>query len=183
MHLTLPNCEVRSWQTSDARSLALHANSRKIWINLRDAFPHPYTLKDARAFIRTALRDRPECMFAIDVRGDAVGGIGFALHRDVERVSAEIGYWLGEEFWGRGITTTALKAVTDFAIQTHHLTRVYAVPYEWNSASFRVLEKAGYALEGRMRRSALKDGKIIDQLLYAYCVAPPGKPSAKSRRP
>jgi Acetyltransferases, including N-acetylases of ribosomal proteins len=176
MHLPLTNCEVRSWQTSDARSLTLHANSRKIWINLRDAFPHPYTLKDARAFIRAALKDRPESMFAIVVGGEAVGGIGFALHRDVERVSAEIGYWLGEEFWGRGITTAALKAVTDYAIQTHGLTRLYAVPYEWNQASFRVLEKAGYSLEGRLRRSAIKDGKIIDQLLYAYTVPASEKP-------
>ncbi len=168
MRLTLPNCEVRSWKTSDATSLTLHANNWKIWLNLRDAFPHPYTLKDARAFIRAALKDRPECLFAIAIRGGAVGGIGFALHRDVERVSAEIGYWLGEEFWGRGITTAALKAVTDYAIQTHGLTRLYAVPFEWNAASFRVLEKAGYSLEGRMHRSAIKDGKVIDQLLYAY---------------
>src|SRR5262245_27191472 len=175
MRLSLPNCEVRSWRVSDATSLALHANNRKIWINLRDAFPHPYKLKDARAFIRAALKDRPERMFAISVDGDAVGGIGFSLHRDVERVSAEIGYWLGEELWGRGITTAALKAVTDHAIRTHGLTRLYAVPYEWNPASFRVLEKAGYSLEGRLRRSAIKDGKVIDQLLYAYCAPAPMK--------
>ena len=176
MRLPLRNCEVRSWKTSDATSLTLHANNRKIWLNLRDAFPHPYTTKDAKGFIRTALRDRPECLFAIAVGGEAVGGIGFALHRDVERVSAEIGYWLGEEFWGRGITTAALKAVTDYAIQTHGLTRLYAVPFEWNPASFRVLEKAGYSLEGRMHRSAIKDGKVIDQLLYAYSVPAAGKP-------
>ena len=168
MHLTLERCEVRSWETSDAPSLAAHANNRKIWINLRDAFPFPYTMRDAKAFIREARRDRRESFFAIVVEGHAVGGIGFSPHRDVERVSAEIGYWLGERFWGRGITTEALKAVTEFAVQTHQLTRVYAVPYEWNPASFRVLEKAGYRLEGRMRRSAIKDGKVIDQLLYAY---------------
>jgi len=176
MHLTLPNCEVRSWKTSDARSLTLHANNRKIWINLRDAFPHPYNLKDARAFIRAALQDQPERVFAIALRGEAVGGIGFSQHRDVERVSAEIGYWLGEEFWGRGITTAALQAVTEYAIRTHGLTRLYAVPYEWNQASFRVLEKAGYSLEGRLRRSAIKDGKTIDQLLYAYTVPASGEP-------
>ena len=176
MRLTLRNCDVRSYKSTDATSLARHANNRKIWLNLRDAFPHPYTLKDARTFIRAALKDRPERMFAISVGGDAIGGIGFSLHRDVERVSAEIGYWLGEEFWGQGITTAALKAVTDYAIQTHGLTRLYAVPYEWNPASFRVLEKAGYSLEGRLRRSAIKDGKIIDQLLYAYTVPASEKP-------
>ena len=170
MHLRLKDCEVRSWEASDADSLALHANNKKIWINLRDAFPYPYSLRDARAFIRAARKDRPERLFAIAVGSDAVGAIGFELHRDVERVSAEIGYWLGEAFWGRGITTVALRAVTDYAIRTHRLTRVYAVPFEWNHASFRVLEKAGYQREGRLRRSALKDGKVIDQLLYAFCV-------------
>ena len=168
MQLTLEKCEVRSWKPSDAGSLAAHANNRKIWINLRDAFPHPYTLRDARAFIRAARKDRPECFFAIVVEGQAVGGIGYSRHRDVERVSAEIGYWLGESYWGRGITTAALQAVTDYAVRAHGLTRVYAVPYEWNPASFRVLEKAGYQLEARLRRSAIKDGKVIDQLLYAY---------------
>src|SRR4030095_95060 len=123
---------------SDSTSLTLHANNRNIWLNLRDAFPHPYKLKDARAFIRAAMQDQPERFFAIAVGGKAVGGIGYSLHRDVERVSAEIGYWLGEEFWGRGITTAALKALTEYAVQTHGLTRLYAVPYEWNQASFRV---------------------------------------------
>lgn len=174
MHLVLPSCQVRSWQAGDAASLARHADNRKIWINLRDAFPHPYTLKDARAFIRAARKDTPERVFAIAVDSLAVGGIGYSLRRDVERVSAEIGYWLGEQFWGRGIVTEALKAVTDYAVRAHGLTRIYAVPYEWNQASFRVLEKAGYVLEGRMRRSALKDGKVIDQLLYAYTTGKPG---------
>jgi len=109
-------------------------------------------------------------MFAIVVEGAAVGGIGFTLLGDVERLSAEIGYWLGEAYWGRGIMTEALAAVTAYAIRSHGLTRVFAVPYEWNSASFRVLEKVGYVCEGRMRRSAIKDGQVIDQVLYAYTV-------------
>jgi RimJ/RimL family protein N-acetyltransferase len=109
-------------------------------------------------------------MFAIVVAEAAVGGIGFKLHGDVERVSAEIGYWLAEPLWGRGITTEALTAVTALAIREHGLTRVFAVPYEWNAASFRVLEKAGYACEARLRRSAIKDGRVIDQRLYAYVV-------------
>jgi RimJ/RimL family protein N-acetyltransferase len=178
--LSLKDCEVRSLEAGDASSLARHANNRKIWLNLRDAFPHPYTVRDARAFIRTAHKDVPERIFAIVVEGKAVGAIGFTIHRDVERVSAEIGYWLGEPFWGKGITTRALKAVTEYAIRTHRLTRIYAVPYEWNPASFRVLEKSGYQLEGRLRRSAVKDGKIIDQLLYAY-VVPASEPALPSR--
>lgn len=151
-------------------SIVYHADNRNIWINLRDGFPHPYLYKDGEIFIKMAKARKPETFFAIEVNSKAVGSIGFTLHDDVERISAEIGYWLGEEFWGQGITTEALKAVTRYAIKRHKLTRVYALPFEWNPASCRVLEKAGYVLEGRTRRSAIKDGKIIDQLLYAYVV-------------
>jgi RimJ/RimL family protein N-acetyltransferase len=171
MMLPLLLGEVRSLREDDAASIARHADNRRIWRNLRDAFPHPYREADARAFIEAATRADPETRFAIAVDGAAVGGIGFQLHSDVERVSAEIGYWLGEEFWGRGITTEAVRAITAHAVRTHRLTRVYAVPFEWNAASFRVLEKAGYAREGRLRRSAIKDGRVIDQILYAF-VAP-----------
>jgi ribosomal-protein-alanine N-acetyltransferase len=107
-------------------------------------------------------------MFAIEVDGEAAGGIGFVPHSDVERVSAEIGYWLGEPFWGRGIVAEALVAVTQYAIESHHLTRVFALPYARNTASCRVLEKAGYVVEGRLRRSCIKDGEVLDQMQYAY---------------
>jgi len=168
MKLTLTRSIVRSWTNDDLGSLVKYADNRKIWLNLRDRFPHPYTRRDGREFIHLARSLRPETMFAIEVDGEAAGGIGFVPHSDVERVSAEIGYWLGEPFWGRGITTEALVAVTKYAIETEHLTRVYAVPYARNDASCRVLEKAGYVLEGRLRRSAIKDGEVIDQLQYAY---------------
>jgi RimJ/RimL family protein N-acetyltransferase len=168
MHLALATCDVRSWRRSDAEPLAAHANNRKISINLRDRFPHPYTRGDARAFIRWASQQWPETAFAIAVDDVAVGGIGFVMNADVERVSAEIGYWLGEPFWGRGITTEALAATTKYAVETHGLTRLYALPFAWNQASCRVLEKAGYVLEARLRRSAIKDGRIIDQLQYAF---------------
>ena len=110
----------------------------------------------------------PETFFAIAVGGEAVGGIGYVLQQDVERVSAEVGYWLGEPFWGRGITPEALAAVTRYAIEQHQLTRLFAVPFAYNTASCRVLEKAGYVVEGRLRRSAIKDGQVVDQLQYAY---------------
>jgi RimJ/RimL family protein N-acetyltransferase len=168
MQLTLKTCVVRSWRPSDAEPLARYANNRKIWINLRDAFPHPYTARDARDFIRSVVHRTPETSFAITIDDDPVGAISFVLHPDVERVSAEIGYWLAEPFWGRGIATEALAAVTKHAVQTHALTRVYAVPFAWNAASCRVLEKAGYVLEARLRNSAIKDGQLIDQMQYAY---------------
>jgi [ribosomal protein S5]-alanine N-acetyltransferase len=168
MERKLGTCVVRSWRETDAHSIAVHANNRRVAINLRDRFPHPYTPAHAHAFIAAVLARAPETNFAIAVENEAVGGIGFTLHDDVERISAEIGYWLGEAFWGRGIMTEALAAVTAYAIREHHLTRVYAIPFDGNAASRRVLEKVGYVCEGRMRRSAIKAGRVIDQLLYAY---------------
>ena len=168
MKLTLSRSVVRSWTVDDLGSLVKYADNRKIWLNLRDRFPHPYTRRDGREFIQLARSQRPPTMFAIEVDGEAAGGIGFVQHVDVERVSAEIGYWLGEPFWGRGIVSEALVAVTKYAIETHHLTRVFAVPYAHNEGSCRVLEKAGYVLEGRLRRSAIKDGQIVDQMQYAF---------------
>ena len=172
MLLKLNTCDVRSWAISDVDALARHANNRKIWRNLRDAFPHPYTRHDARQFIRSVLDRRPETTFAISVDGEAAGSIGFVLHRDVERVAAEIGYWLAEPFWGRGITTEALVAVTADAIAAHGLTRIFAVPFAWNAPSCRVLEKAGYVLEARLRCSAIKDGELTDQFQYAFIADP-----------
>jgi RimJ/RimL family protein N-acetyltransferase len=161
---------VRSWETGDVPSLVRHANNRKIWLNLRDRFPHPYTKADGQKFIRASRQMRPETFFAIAVDGEAVGGIGFVLQADVDRMSAEIGYWLGEALWGRGIVTEALAAVTRHATEQHGLTRLFALPFASNTASCRVLEKAGYVLEARLRRSAIKDGVIVDQFQYAYIV-------------
>jgi len=101
------------------------------------------------------------------VAGEAVGGIGFTLQYDVERRAAEIGYWLSEEFWGRGSATDALIVVSAHAFANHDICRLYAHVFEWNQASARVLEKAGYVFEGRLRKSVTKDGKTIDSLLYA----------------
>jgi len=170
MRLTLATCAIRSWRTSDIGSLVTYANNARIAKHLRDAFPQPYAARDGRNFIRHVRSHRPETDFAIAVSGQAVGGIGFKLRPDVERVSAEIGYWLGEPFWGRGIATDALIALTQYAIAKHGLTRVFAVPFATNPASCRVLEKAGYGLEARLRRSAIKDGAVIDQLQYAFIV-------------
>jgi [ribosomal protein S5]-alanine N-acetyltransferase len=167
MELELSKSRLRPWKPGDEESLVRHANSRVIWRNLRDAFPHPYTLANAQHWIRSANPAPPVTNFAIVVDGTAVGGIGLVLKDDVFRRSAEIGYWLGEEYWGRGIVTEAVRAVTDYAFATFDLCRVYAGVFEWNPASMRVLEKAGYEYECRMRKSVVKDGEIIDELIYA----------------
>lgn len=167
MELKLKSCSVRSWEWRDLDAIVRHANNRNVWINLRDRFPHPYTVNDARRWLETVVGEKPLGSFAIAVGDEAVGGIGFTVQNDVARRSAEIGYWLGEEFWGRGITTEALIAVTDYAFSNYDVCRLYAHVFEWNIASARVLEKAGYVFEGRLRKSVTKDGQTIDQLMYA----------------
>lgn len=167
MNLKLRSCTVRSWEWRDRDAIVRHANNRKVSINLRDRFPYPYTVNDARSWLEMVIGHQPETNFAIDVAGEAVGGIGFTLQPDVGHRSAEIGYWLGEECWGRGIATEALMAVTEHAFANYDLCRLFAHVFEWNSASARVLEKAGYAFEGRLRKSVTKDGQTIDQLMYA----------------
>jgi RimJ/RimL family protein N-acetyltransferase len=183
VHLTLDRSEIRSWRPDDLDSLVAHANNRDVWINLRDRFPHPYTRRDGQRFIKAARAMRPETFFAIVVNGEAAGGIGFVLQSDVDRVSAELGYWLGAAYWGRGIVTEAVAAVTRYAIDRHGLTRVFAMPFAYNTASARVLEKAGYLLEARLRRSAIKDGRIVDQFLYGFVseATPAGTLPSRSR--
>ncbi|HEU4771871.1 MAG TPA: GNAT family protein [Candidatus Udaeobacter sp.] len=167
MQLVLQRCTIRPWRMQDAASLVKHANNRKVWLSLRDKFPYPYTNEDARTFLEATIKSKPITNFCIEVNGAAVGGIGIHLGIDVHRQTAELGYWLGEEFWAGGIMTEAVKAFTDFCFEEFQLRRVYAEPFANNPASARVLEKAGFALEGRLKNNVLKDGKLLDSLLYA----------------
>ena len=167
MRLELTTCIVRPWADGDAESLHHHANNRRVSMHLRDRFPYPYELEHAKAFLAWLRQQSMPTVWAIEVDGQAAGGIGVELHQDVERVSAEVGYWLGETVWGRGIASDALRGVTDESFKRFDLTRIYALPFADHTASVRVLEKAGYVLEGRLRQSAIKDGKIRDQFLYA----------------
>jgi RimJ/RimL family protein N-acetyltransferase len=166
MRIELGEWCIRSLTASDAEAIVKYANNRRISINLRDRFPHPYTRAAADAFLAAAGAQQPEADFAIASRSEAIGGIGFHPQLDVHRLSAEIGYWLGEPFWGQGIATRAVRALSEWVFATTPLVRLYAHVFEWNPASARVLEKAGFTLEGRLRRSVLKEGKLIDQLMY-----------------
>jgi RimJ/RimL family protein N-acetyltransferase len=160
-------CVIRNWRASDAESVVLHANNPNVARQLRDRFPHPYTRAHALAFLKSALAaDRPT-NYCIDVKGEAVGGIGFVCGTDVERFSAEIGYWLGEAYWGQGIVTEALALVTAHAFGTFNVLRLFALPFADNAASIRVLEKSGYVREGILRSSSVKHGQSRDQMLYA----------------
>lgn len=129
--------------------------------------PHPYTLEDARAWIGQTQAQSPRVSFVIDVNGEAAGAIGLVVGSDIERYSAEVGYWLGTAYWGRGIATSALRRVCRYAFEELALQRVFATPMLWNPASCKALEKAGFEREGVMRRACIKDGKILDMALYA----------------
>ena len=167
MELRGTKCTVRTYRPGDARSLAHHGNNRKIWLNLRDRFPQPFTEEGGASYIAHVLAAADAPSFAIDVGGDAVGGISLHRGTDIERLSAEVGYWLGEDYWGRGIMTEAIRLVTRHAFTTLDLVRVFAVPFAHNAGSCGALENAGYVREGLMRQSAVKDGRMIDQYLYA----------------
>ncbi len=159
---------MRSWHYGDEETLPRHANNHAIWLNLRDTFPHPYTQADAQRWIQYVVDPERETNFAIDVAGEAVGNIGLRIGEDIDRYSAEVWYWLGEQHWGRGIITAALTAITNIAFAELSLLRVEAMPYARNTASIRVLEKAGYQREGLLRWSAVKEGIVLDKVLYSY---------------
>jgi RimJ/RimL family protein N-acetyltransferase len=160
-------CTVRPFIAADAGAVASAANDRRIWLQLRDLFPHPYRLADAEEYIGRVASADPPLSLAIVVNGSAAGGVGLQLLTDVNRSSAEIGYWIGASYWGRGIATEAVTLVTDWAFGAHDLLRIFAQPFAGNHASRRVLEKAAYQLEGTMRHSAIKDGEVRDQCMYA----------------
>jgi len=167
VRIEIGDWQVRSYRIDDAPSLARHANNRNISRNMRDTFPYPYTLSDAHDWISLVMQQSPEANFAIASADEVIGGIGLMFRDDIHRRSAEIGYWLGEPFWGQGIATAALRAVTDHAFANYDLARLEAFVFEWNPASMRVLEKVGYVLEGNLRRSITKDGQTIDAFLFA----------------
>jgi RimJ/RimL family protein N-acetyltransferase len=160
-------CALRRWRTSDAASLIRHANNLNVAKHLRDRFPHPYTWKDAQTFLTAASSEEPQTNFAIEVAGVAVGGLGYVPGTDVERFSAEVGYWLGEACWGRGIMTEALVLFTRHAFAELGHLRLFALPLADNIASIRVLEKAGYSAEGILCSSCVKFGQPRNQAIYA----------------
>jgi RimJ/RimL family protein N-acetyltransferase len=166
---------LRPWRAADLGPLVRYANNWNVWINLKDRFPYPYTDADARAWIAHCdTRTGEATNVAIDWQGEAIGGLGLDPHTDVHRLMATVGYWLGEPFWGRGFTTQALRAFSAYAFSTFDLHRLQATVFDWNVGSARVLEKAGYMLEGRLRHSIIKDGRIADTLLYARLREPSG---------
>ena len=167
MELRLRNSLLRPLRESDAEALARHADDREVWRNLKDYFPHPYGLADAQAFIARARATAPLRTFAIEHGGELAGVAALALHEDVFRRNASLGYWLGRTHWNRGIMSEAVLAVTEYAFTRLDLVRVSALVYAWNPASMRVLEKCGFEREGVQRHGAFKDGRLVDCVLFA----------------
>ena len=158
---------LRPWARGDSASLVRHANNINVARHLRDRFPHPYTRADAAAFLAHCLAADTISSFAIEIDGQAIGGAGFVRGTDVERFSAEVGYWLGEEYWGRGIATESVELLTRYLFEDLGLLRLFALPLADNAASIRVLEKARYEREALLRSSCVKYGIPRDQFLYS----------------
>jgi RimJ/RimL family protein N-acetyltransferase len=159
--------KLRPWEMNDLDSLVHHANNFNIAKFMTDGFPYPYTIENGKTFIAFAMKDNPIHIFAIDVIGKAVGGIGIHPQTDIHKKNAELGYWLAEPFWGQGIISSAIKEITDFAFKTYDINRVFARPFGTNAASQRVLEKSGFVLEARFEKTLFKNGEYLDELVYA----------------
>jgi ribosomal-protein-alanine N-acetyltransferase len=163
---------LRAPEPLDAEAVARHGNDWKVWINLRDTMPHPYSVADATRWLERIQHQDPRINFIIDLVGQAVGTIGLVIGTDVERCTAEVGYWVGAEHCGRGIATSALIRITRYAFEDLGLLRVFAKVKAANVGSFRVLEKAAFTREGLMRNACIKDGKVMDMALYAKVCGP-----------
>lgn len=167
MRLETERLVLRPWRPADEEALVRHANNRKVWINLRDHFPHPYTREHAREWIgRSLASPSPQTNLAIEYAGEFIGSIGLVPLSDVSRFTAEVGYWIGEAFWGRGFAAEALRSFTDYAFECFSFERLEGWVFASNPSSRRVLEKAGYEYEATLRRSAFKDGRFLDCHVY-----------------
>ncbi|MCX6283901.1 MAG: GNAT family protein [Bacteroidetes bacterium] len=159
---------LRPWNNSDVHSLMKYANNKAIADNLRDAFPYPYTQKDALRFLEMAVSNDPHILIlAIDSKGEAIGSAGATLKQDVYRKNMEIGYWLAEPFWGRGIMTEVIRTFCSHLWLTYDIHRIYAEPYANNPASRRALEKAGFRCEAVFKENIIKNGSYHDSCIYS----------------
>lgn len=162
---------LRTLEPGDVQNVVSLANNPKIAANLRDAFPHPYTEKDAEAFIEAARSANPPFRFAIEKDGHYVGNIALHVQDDVYQKSAEIGYFVGEPYWGQGIGTEAVKLIVDYGFTTLGVQRIFAGVFSTNPASARLLEKAGFSFEGASKNAVFKNGVLCDELRYAILKA------------
>ena len=162
-------CRIRKWELSDAKDLAVALSNRKVQDNLRDGLPYPYTEQDGKEFISAMLSaDESETFaFAITIDNMVIGSIGIFRQGNIHRQTAELGYYIAEEYWGKGIMTEAVKQICEYVFANSDIIRIYAEPFAYNIASCRVLEKAGFQYEGTLRSNAVKNSKVIDMKMYS----------------
>ena len=160
------NFTLRPFRDSDLPSLVKYANNYNIAKFLTNQFPHPYTDEDGRKFISSVANNNPVNVFAIEMNGEAVGAIGIFPQSDIHEKNAEMGYWLAEPFWGNGIITCAIGQIVEYGFKTFNITRIVARPFSINPASQRVLEKAGFTCEARLKNAVYKNGSYMDELIY-----------------
>ncbi len=163
------NCQLRRWTVEDAESLAKIISNKKLQDNLRDGIPFPYTVQDGRDFISEILSsDKNNTFaFAITVDGKLAGSIGAFRRENIHFRTAELGYYLAEEYWGRGVMTAAVCQICRYIFSHSNIIRIYAEPFAYNIGSCRVLEKAGFQYEGTLRCNAVKNGKVLDMKMYS----------------
>ena len=163
------NIQIRKWILTDAKDLAAALSNKKILDNLRDGLPYPYTEQDGQAFIAAMLAaDEDETFaFAVTVDSKVIGSIGAFRQGNIHKQTAELGYYIAEEYWGKGIMTEAVKQLCDYVFSQTDIIRIFAEPFAYNLASCRVLEKAGFQYEGTLRSNAVKNGKVLDMKMYA----------------
>lgn len=162
-------CKIRKWNLSDAKDLAAALSNKKVQDNLRDGLPYPYTEQDGVDFISAMLAADENAIFAFAITVDdkVIGSIGVFRQGNIHRRTAELGYYVAEEYWGKGIMTEAVKQICKYVFDNSDIIRIYAEPFAYNAASCSVLEKAGFQYEGTLRSNAVKNGKVIDMKMYS----------------
>jgi RimJ/RimL family protein N-acetyltransferase len=163
------DCTIRKWRLTDASDLAVNLSNKKVQDNLRDGLPYPYTVKDAEEYIAAMINSDPDKTFAFAIVLDnkVIGSIGVFRCENIHNRTAELGYYIGEPYWGKGIMTSAVKQACEYVFAHSDILRIFAEPFSYNIASCRVLEKAGFQFEGLLRKNAFKNGEIVDMKMYA----------------
>ena len=162
-------CKIRKWKLTDAKDIAVALSNKKIQDNLRDGLPYPYSEQDGMDFISSMLsaNETETFAFAITLDDKAIGSIGVFRQQNIHRQTAEMGYYIAEEYWGKGIMTDAVKQICEYVFENSDILRLYAEPFAYNAGSCRVLEKAGFKYEGTLRSNAVKNGKVVDMKMYS----------------
>lgn len=161
---------LRPWKKEDAQQLASIANNRNVWLNLRNRFPHPYTVMDAMQWIQMQSNEKPVQNFCIEYQGKVAGSIGVLPKDDVYRKTIEIGYFIGEPFWKKGIATKAVASMLDYIVKEFDIVRIFAEVFEHNKASMSVLRKNGFHLEGIRKKAVIKDGVMMNDYVWVKLI-------------